>query len=102
MSELPTFQASATQMAQLFLILIGNGIKFQGSATPRIEIKTQSQPDEWLISVQDNCIGLKPICAERIFHIFQLDFCDQLKAGTSWSRKMFETVDTRLEISLGF
>ena len=70
-SDLPTVGASATQMTQLFLNLIGNGIKFQGSAPPRIRIAAQLQPEEWLISVQDNGIGLKPQYAERIFQIFQ-------------------------------
>ena len=70
-SDLPTVQASATQMAQLFLNLIGNGIKFQGEAPPRIWIEAQLQAEEWLISVQDNGIGIKPLYAERIFQIFQ-------------------------------
>ncbi len=70
-SELPTVQASATQMTQLFLNLIGNGIKFKGDATPRIQIAAQLQPEDWLISVQDNGIGIKPQYAERIFQIFQ-------------------------------
>ena len=70
-SELPTVQASATQMAQLFLNLIGNGIKFRGEASPSIRIEAQLQPEEWLISVQDNGIGIKPQYAKRIFQIFQ-------------------------------
>ena len=69
--DLPTVDASPTQMGQLFLNLIGNGIKFQGSAPPQIQIKAQLQPEEWLISVQDNGIGIKPQYAERIFQIFQ-------------------------------
>ncbi len=70
-SDLPTVGASATQMAQLFLNLIGNGIKFRGEAPPRIRISAQLQSSEWLISVQDNGIGLNPKYAERIFQIFQ-------------------------------
>ncbi len=70
-SEMPTVQASATQMTHLFLNLIGNGIKFKGDATPRIQIAAQLQSSDWLISVQDNGIGIKPQYAERIFQIFQ-------------------------------
>ena len=70
-SELPTVQASPPQMAQLFLNLIGNGIKFQGEAPPQIRIEAQLQSSEWLISVQDNGIGINPKYAERIFQIFQ-------------------------------
>ncbi len=70
-TDLPTVQASLSQMAQLFLNLIGNGIKFQGSAPPKIQIKAHLHSSEWLISVQDNGIGIKPQYAERIFQIFQ-------------------------------
>ena len=69
--DLPTIRASPTQMAQLFLNLIGNGIKFQGEAPPIIQIEARLQQSEWLISVQDNGIGIKPKYAERIFQIFQ-------------------------------
>ena len=70
-SDLPTVEASPPQMAQLFLNLIGNGIKFQGDATPRIRIEAKLQPEKWLISVQDNGIGINPKYAERVFQIFQ-------------------------------
>ena len=70
-SDLPTVQASPTEMAQLFLNLIGNGIRFQGDAPPRIQIEAQLQGSEWLISVQDNGMGINPKYAERIFQIFQ-------------------------------
>ena len=70
-SDLPTVGASPTQMAQLFLNLIGNGIKFKGEAPPRIQITAQLYSSEWLISVQDNGIGINPKYAERIFQIFQ-------------------------------
>ena len=69
--DLPTIRASPTQMAQLFLNLIGNGIKFQGEALPIIQIEARLQQSEWLISVQDNGIGIKPKYTERIFQIFQ-------------------------------
>ncbi len=69
--DLPTIQASPTQMAQLFLNLIGNGIKFQGEALPIIQIEARLRQSEWLIYVQDNGIGIKPKYTERIFQIFQ-------------------------------
>ena len=70
-SSLPTVQANPRQMRQLLQNLIGNGIKFHGSAPPRIHIEAQLQDDQWLISVSDNGIGLDPKFAERIFRIFQ-------------------------------
>jgi len=58
-------------MVQLLQNLISNGIKFHGSAPPRIHIEAQLQDEQWLISVRDNGIGINPKFAERIFRIFQ-------------------------------
>ncbi|MDP8963852.1 MAG: ATP-binding protein [Cyanobacteriota bacterium] len=68
---LPTVRANGQQMAQLFLNLIANAIKFRGDATPKIEVKAELQDKEWLVAVRDNGIGIKPQYAERIFEIFQ-------------------------------
>jgi PAS domain S-box-containing protein len=70
-SSLPTVQANPLEMVQLLQNLISNGIKFHGSAPPRIHIEAQLQDDQWLISVRDNGIGINPKFAERIFRIFQ-------------------------------
>ena len=99
-SDLPTVGASATQMAQLFLNLIGNGIKFRGEAEPRIRISAQLQSSEWLISVQDNGIGLNPKYAERIFQIFQRLHSRSEYPGTGIGlaicRKIVENHDGRI------
>jgi light-regulated signal transduction histidine kinase (bacteriophytochrome) len=68
---LPTVQANAQQIGQLFLNLIGNAIKFRGEATPKIEVKTELQDGEWLIAIRDNGIGINCKYAQRIFEIFQ-------------------------------
>ena len=70
-SSLPTVQANPRQMVQLLQNLISNGIKFHGEAPPRIQIEAQLQPEQWLISVRDNGIGINPKFARRIFEIFQ-------------------------------
>jgi light-regulated signal transduction histidine kinase (bacteriophytochrome) len=58
-------------MGQLFQNLIANALKFRGDATPKIQVEAQWQVNEWLISVSDNGIDIKPQYAERIFEIFQ-------------------------------
>jgi light-regulated signal transduction histidine kinase (bacteriophytochrome) len=58
-------------MAQLFQNLIANALKFRGEATPEILIQAEIKDSEWVISVQDNGIGIKPQYLERIFVIFQ-------------------------------
>ena len=68
---LPTVPANPQQMGQLFQNLIANALKFRSEALPEIRIDAELQQSEWLISVQDNGIGIKPKYAERIFTIFQ-------------------------------
>jgi light-regulated signal transduction histidine kinase (bacteriophytochrome) len=68
---LPTLKANSQQMAQLFQNLIANALKFRREATPEIRIQAQLQHNNWLFSVQDNGIGIKPQYLERIFVIFQ-------------------------------
>ncbi|MEO0373312.1 MAG: chemotaxis protein CheB [Cyanobacteria bacterium P01_A01_bin.17] len=70
-SELPTITANATAMQQLFLNLISNAIKFRSDKPPTINISVQKQPQEWLIAVEDNGIGLDQKFKDRIFVIFQ-------------------------------
>jgi len=70
-TSLPTVQANPVQMAQLFQNLIANSIKFRGENSPKIHISSQLQQEKWLISIQDNGIGIKPEYSERIFVIFQ-------------------------------
>lgn len=70
--SLPTVQANPKQMAQLFTHLIDNALKFRSEATPDIHIAASlHSPDEWLIAIRDNGIGIKPQYAERIFEVFQ-------------------------------
>jgi light-regulated signal transduction histidine kinase (bacteriophytochrome) len=71
---LPTVQVNAQQMGQLFLNLIGNGIKFRSEATPKIEVKAELHECEWLIAVRDNgfsrfsndCIAGKSIRVQEL------------------------------------
>ncbi|MFB2975503.1 PAS domain-containing protein [Microseira sp. BLCC-F43] len=70
-TPLPTLSANPVQMAQLLQNLIANGIKFRRDCPPEIHIAATLQKQQWLISVQDNGIGIKPEYIERIFAIFQ-------------------------------
>ncbi len=81
-SSLPTVQANPREIAQLLQNLISNGIKFRSEAPPQIQIEAQLQPEQWLISVRDNGIGINPKFAGRIFEIFQRLHSRTKYAGT--------------------
>jgi PAS domain S-box-containing protein len=68
---LPTVNADAWQLVQLFQNLIGNAIKFRGDEAPQIHISAAQREDGWVFSVRDNGIGIAPESFERIFVIFQ-------------------------------
>ncbi|MEM7209265.1 MAG: ATP-binding protein [Pseudomonadota bacterium] len=68
---LPQIQGDPAQLSQLFQNLIGNAIKYRGSAPPEIAIACHSTDDEHIVSIRDNGIGVKPEYHTRIFEIFQ-------------------------------
>ncbi len=68
---LPTVQADAVQLGQVFQNLIGNALKFHDGSEPRIHVSAELKDGEWVFSVRDNGIGIGPEYHERIFVIFQ-------------------------------
>jgi PAS domain S-box-containing protein len=70
--ELPTVNADRTQLVQVFQNLVGNALKFRKPGEPpRVHISAERVGHEWIISVQDNGIGIDPQYFKRLFVIFQ-------------------------------
>ena len=68
---LPTVRADPAQLAQLFLNLIGNAIKYRNEHTPEIQVAARAESGRWVFSVQDNGIGIDSRYHSRIFEMFQ-------------------------------
>jgi signal transduction histidine kinase len=75
---LPTIQADALQMRQLFQNLLSNGLKFHQAGTPPVVRISGTlggplggEPDRITLKVEDNGIGFEAQFAERIFQPFQ-------------------------------
>jgi len=68
---LPTVQANSFMLAQIFLNLIGNAVKFGDSNDPKVRVEVQHGDGEWVFSVADNGIGIDSDYLDRIFVIFQ-------------------------------
>lgn len=68
---LPIVRASPTHLTQIFQNLIGNALKFQGDAPPKIHVGAKALPDGWEFSVRDNGVGMPGDQLDRIFAIFQ-------------------------------
>jgi len=70
-NDLPTVNASFSNMVQLFQNLIANAIKFKRNDTdPIIEIDYIEQNKNYVISVKDNGIGIDKKHQEEIFQVF--------------------------------
>ncbi|MEN6450941.1 MAG: ATP-binding protein [Thermoguttaceae bacterium] len=69
--ELPTVRADPSQLAQLFLNLIGNALKFRSETPPKVHIDARRDGEYWRFSVSDNGIGIAPKYFDQIFEVFR-------------------------------
>ncbi|MEQ6122520.1 PAS domain S-box protein [Reichenbachiella sp. MALMAid0571] len=68
---LPKIYGDQIRMQQLFQNLIGNAINYMDKKEGEIIINCEEEDDWWLISIQDNGIGIAKEYHEKIFGIFQ-------------------------------
>jgi PAS domain S-box-containing protein len=69
--DLPTVPAHEVRLVQLLQNLIGNAIKYRGADAPKIHVSASRKDSEWLFSVRDNGIGIRPEYAHQIFGVFK-------------------------------
>ena len=68
---LPVVRGQRVHFVQLFQNLIGNAIKYRGTATPRIRITVERFGDLWRFAVADNGVGIDPKAHRTIFGVFK-------------------------------
>ena len=69
--ELPIIRTQMVWIKQLFANLIGNGLKFNKSSAPRVEVGCETREGDYLFSVKDNGIGIKKEDQGKLFKLFQ-------------------------------
>ncbi len=67
---LPKLLCNSSQILSLFQNLIENGIKYNNSAIPTLEIKTIEKRTEYQIYIKDNGIGIENEYQDKIFEMF--------------------------------
>jgi len=92
---LPVCQGDRLELMRLFQNLIGNAIVYaQAGHPPRIVVSTRDVGDEWVITVEDNGIGIAEADLGRVFGIFQRlvtrDKVDGTGIGLAVCRKIVE------------
>ena len=100
--SLPTVHADESQLAQVFQNLLSNAIKYNGDGPPQIHIAAEENQREWVITVNDNGIGMDPDEADTIFDVFQRLHSREEHAGTgiglALCERIIERHDGRIEV----
>jgi signal transduction histidine kinase len=69
---MPTLRLDATLFTTALQNLVGNAVKFRrDGVAPQVRLTATEEGDHWLLTCQDNGIGIDPVYADRIFTIFQ-------------------------------
>lgn len=83
MDELPVVQGDRTLLSQIFINLLENALTYRREGVPpRVTIHCQQDAHSYVISIEDNGIGIAAKNRERIFTIFQRLHSDEEYAGT--------------------
>jgi PAS domain S-box-containing protein len=69
--NLPEVMGDRTQLVQLLLNLIGNGIKYCRDRAPEVHISARRGEREWVFSVADNGIGIDSQYHDKVFEVFK-------------------------------
>lgn len=67
---LPRVHGDDDQLRQVFQNLLTNAIQYSGEEPPSIHVSAERNGTEWIVSVQDEGIGIDPEDTERIFDVF--------------------------------
>lgn len=68
--DLPTVEVVPVQWEALFRNLVENGLKFNESDQPTVQIETRQQDGFWLFAISDNGIGLDASYIQRAFELY--------------------------------
>lgn len=71
--DMPSVIGDGVQLAQVFQNLLANSLKYRrAEAPPRICVSAErASPDQWVIAVGDNGIGIHPEYHDKIFAAFK-------------------------------
>ena len=100
---LPSVWADQHQLVQLFMNLIGNGIKYCDAASPQVRVSACRAEREWIVSVQDNGIGIDAAHHTKIFEVFtRLHSRDEYEGtgiGLGICRRLVERLGGKIWVS---
>jgi signal transduction histidine kinase len=69
--SLPTVVGDRRRLPTLLSLLIDNAIRYRGHDAPRVRVTSARERDGWVISVQDNGVGIPSEYRTRVFDLFR-------------------------------
>jgi len=100
-ATLPCVRSFRSPLLQVFQNLIGNALKYRREGVPPfIRIESEDRGTDWLLTVQDNGIGIDPEYFDKIFIIFQRLHSREQYSGTGMGlaivKKIIENLGGRI------
>jgi signal transduction histidine kinase len=93
-SKLPTLRTTRVPLQQVFMNLIGNGLKYNGAAAPHVHVGAEPVADGWEFYVRDNGPGIAKRYHAQIWGLFQTlhsrDRIESTGMGLAIVRKIVE------------
>lgn len=68
---MPTVMCNPVRATQLLLNLVGNALKFRGEQPLHVHVGARRSGNEWVLSVEDNGIGIEQKYLDAIFVMFR-------------------------------
>jgi signal transduction histidine kinase len=94
---LPVIPAETVLLEDLFQNLISNAIKYRSSRPPRIFITAEEGEEEWLISVEDNGVGISEEDRREVFRPFKRGGARGDRRGTGMGLAIAQRIVERHE-----
>lgn len=97
-NKLPSIQANATRIQQLFQNIISNAVNYIDKEKGIVEVDVQENPSEYIFSVKDNGVGIPENQHKKIFQIFRIATENKNSTGIGLSivRKIINLYNGRL------
>jgi signal transduction histidine kinase len=69
--RLPRVQLGKEHLIQVFQNLLSNAVKYRRAGPPVVHVRCRTEEREFVFSVEDNGIGIRPEYQERVFGMFK-------------------------------
>ncbi|MDS0474480.1 MEDS domain-containing protein [Natrinema sp. 1APR25-10V2] len=93
--SLPRVRGDRNQLRQVCQNLLSNALTYSGDEPPRIHVAAERADGEWIVSVEDDGIGIEPENQDRVFEIFDRLHSREAYDGTGIGLALCERIVER-------